>query len=148
MIAALHTEYHSHAAGWQTMVRAEFLRLAVTLSRLYDTSRIEKGAGIVKLAPALAYIEGHFREELTVSGLSALTHYSGRQFLRLFKEATGCLPLQYITHLRMKAACVLLKETDLSVTEIAGQCGYPDSGYFSRLFQREYGISPKAYRKQ
>jgi AraC-like DNA-binding protein len=41
----------------------------------------------------------------------------------------------------------MLKETDLTVTEIAGRCGYTDSGYFSKLFQREYGSTPKAYRK-
>lgn len=147
MLERLHAEYHGQAPGWQTMVRAEFLRLLVTLSRLYDTSRIGSNAGIVKLAPALAYIEAHFREELAISGLAALSHYSERQFLRLFKEVTGCLPLQYITRLRLQAACVLLKDTDLTVTEIAGRCGYTDSGYFSRLFQREYGVSPRRYRK-
>ena len=148
MLSRLHEEYHGHAPGRQTMVRAEFFRLVVTLSRLYDTNRIGAHAGIVKLAPALAHIEAHFREELSVAELAALSHYSERQFLRLFKEATGCLPLQYITRLRMQSASTLLKETDLTVTEIAGRCGYTDSGYFSKLFQREYGAAPKAYRRQ
>ena len=148
MLGHLHDEYHGHVPGWQTMVRAEFYRLVVTLSRLYNTNHIGSNAGIVKLAPALAHIEAHFREELTISELAGLAHYSDRQFLRLFKEATGCLPLQYITHLRLQAASLLLKDTDLTVTEIAGRCGYTDSGYFSKLFQREYGVSPKAYRKQ
>lgn len=147
MLRVLHEEYHSQEPGWQTMVRAEFFRLVVTLSRLYDTNRIETNAGIVKLAPALAHIEAHFRENLSVGQLAGLSHYSERQFLRLFKEATGCLPLQYITHLRLQAASTMLKETDLTVTEIAGRCGYTDSGYFSKLFQREYGSTPKAYRK-
>lgn len=148
MLHQLHSEYHGHALGWQTMVRAEFLRLVVTLSRLYDTNRISSNAGIVKLAPALAHIEAHYREDLTVSELASLSHYSDRQFLRLFKEATGCLPLQYIARLRLKAACGLLKDTDLSITEIASRCGYTDNGYFSRLFQREYGTTPKNYRRQ
>ncbi|MCR5718201.1 MAG: AraC family transcriptional regulator [Oscillospiraceae bacterium] len=144
----LHEEYHNRIPGWQTMVRAEFLRLVVMLSRLYDTNRIDANAGIVKLAPALAYIEAHFREELSISGLAELAHYSERQFLRLFKEAVGILPLQYITKLRMKTACVLLKETDLSITEIAGRCGYPDSSYFGRVFSQIFGVSPKTYRKK
>ncbi|MCR4646065.1 MAG: AraC family transcriptional regulator [Oscillospiraceae bacterium] len=147
MITSLHDEYHGHTPGWQTMVRAEFLRLAVALSRLYDTSRIGRNAGIVKLAPALACIEANFREDLTVAELAAMSHYSERQFLRLFREATGCLPLQYITRLRLQAACTLLKNSDMTVTEIALHCGYADSSYFSRLFQREYGISPRNYRK-
>ena len=147
MLRQLHDEYHGRASGWQTMVRAEFWRLAVTLSRLYDTSNIGKNAGIVRLAPVIAHIEGHFRENLTVSALASLSHYSERQFLRLFKTATGCQPLQYINRLRLQAACTLLKETDLNVTEIAGRCGYTDSGYFSRQFQRMYGMTPKSFRK-
>lgn len=147
MIAALHTEYTVRAAGWQTMVRAGFIRLVVELSRMYDTNRIENDVGIVKLAPALAYIERNFQEEMTVTELAALTHYSERQFLRLFKEATGCRPMQYITKLRLHNACRLLRETELTVTEIAERCGYTDSSYFSRVFMRKLGISPKAYRK-
>ncbi len=147
MIAALHTEYHSRASGWQTMVRAKFLCLVVELSRMYDTSRIEKDTGIVKLAPALAYIERHFQEDITVMELAGLTHYSERQFLRLFKEATGYRPMQYITRLRIQTACRLLCETELNVTEIAERCGYTDSSYFSRVFQQKCGIRPKAYRK-
>lgn len=146
-IAALHKEYHTKSAGWQTMVRAEFLCLVVELSRMYDTSRIENDVGIVKLAPALAYIERHFQEEMTVAELADLTHYSERQFLRLFKEATGYRPMQYITRLRIHTACRLLCETELPVTEIAERCGYTDSSYFARVFQHKCGISPKAYRK-
>ena len=146
-ISALHNEYHGKAAGRQTMVRAGFISLVVELSRMYDTSRIENDAGIVKLAPALAYIERHFQEEMTVTELAALTHYSERQFLRLFKEATGYRPMQYITRLRIQNACRLLSDTGLTVTEIAERCGYTDSSYFSRVFQQRCGISPKAYRK-
>ena len=147
MIAKLHNEYHGRASGWQTMVRAKFLCLVVELSRMYDTSRIENDVGIVKLAPALAYIERHFQEEMTVTELAGLTHYSERQFLRLFKEATGYRPMQYITRLRIHTACRLLCETELPVTEVAERCGYTDSSYFSRVFQQKCGISPKAYRK-
>ncbi len=147
IIAALHSEYCGRTPGWQTMVRAGFIRLVAELSRMYDTSRIENDNGIVKLAPALAYMERHFQEEITVTELAALTHYSERQFLRLFKEATGYRPIQYITRLRLHTACRLLSETELSVTEIAERCGYTDSSYFSRVFRQGCGISPKEYRE-
>ncbi|MBR1897278.1 MAG: helix-turn-helix domain-containing protein [Oscillospiraceae bacterium] len=147
MLHRLCDEYYGREAGWKTMVRADFLRLAVTLSRLYDTDKIGTGAGIVKLAPALAYIETHYQEELSVAALAAMSHYSDRQFIRLFREATGCLPLQYITRLRMQHAQELLRSTDLSVSEVAACCGYPDSSYFSRLFRRLYGITPRRYRQ-
>jgi AraC family L-rhamnose operon transcriptional activator RhaR/AraC family L-rhamnose operon regulatory protein RhaS len=134
LLQVLHDEFYSKAPGWKTMVRAHFLHLVVALSRMYDTEQIPHSAGIVGLAPALAYIESHFQDPLAVESLAGMTHYSERQFLRLFKEATGQTPLQYITQLRMQNARQLLGSTQLSVTEIAGRCGFSDSNYFSKLF--------------
>lgn len=147
MLHRLHDEYYGHAPGWKTMVKSLFLQLVVMLSRLYDTDKISQGAGIVKLATAIAHIEQHYPEEISTSELAGMTHYSERQFIRLFKEATGCTPHGYITRLRMQAARELLRHTDLPVTEIAGRCGYTDSNYFSKLFLRINGATPRGYRR-
>ncbi len=147
LLEQMHQEYYQKSAGWKTMIQADFLKLAVLLSRLYDTEKISTGTGILKLAPALAYIEKHYDHSLAVTELAAMTGYSERQFIRLFKEATGSLPLQYITEIRLRTARELLKNSDFSVTEIAGRCGYADSNYFSKLFHRRYGITPVRFRK-
>lgn len=147
ILKQLYTEYHQHSAGRKVMVKVNFLRLVVTLSRLYDTKKIESSTGIVKLAPAFAYIEKNYQNSLSVAELAQMVGYSQRQFIRLFKKATGDLPLEYITHLRMQYARELLKNSELSITEIAMQCGYTDSNYFSKLFHKNHGVTPKDFRK-
>ncbi len=67
---------------------------------------------------------------------------------KLFKKEIGVTPLEYMTRLRMKKACVLLTAqgaNDYSVAEIARLCGYDDALYFSRVFKKVYGVSPSGY---
>lgn len=147
LIHKIHAEYTEHKTGWKTLVKAEFLQLVVKLSRLCEYESFEESTGLVKLAPAIAYIEQHYQEKLSVAELAEMSYYSERQFIRLFKAAFGCLPVQYITRLRINNARELLINTQLPVTEIAQRCGYSDSSYFSKLFQKECGASPRDFRK-
>lgn len=146
-IHKIYDEYTERRIGWKTIVKAEFLQLVVMLSRLCESESFENSTGLVKLAPAIAHIEKHYQEPLSVAELAEMSHYSERQFIRLFKAAFDCVPLQYITRLRMHNAQELLINTQLPVTEIAYRCGYSDSNYFSKLFQREVGFSPRDFRK-
>ena len=68
-------------------------------------------------------------------------------FIQCFKEITGSSPLQYILKLRISNAQSLLENTDYTITEIANMVGYTNSLYFSRLFHKYIGMSPKEYRK-
>ncbi|MNG41143.1 HTH-type transcriptional activator Btr [compost metagenome] len=56
-------------------------------------------------------------------------------------------PGEYISAVRHREARKLLRETELSVEEVGGRIGYPDTHYFSRIFRRHEGISPSEYRK-
>ncbi len=145
-ITRIHDEYYGDLPGKKTLIEAYFLDLVVILSRLYDTHEIRENDGIVKLASAIAYIEKHYFEEISIAELSKLSNYSQRHFIRLFKEALGCVPMQYITRLRIEKACDMLSNTSLSITEVAFRCGYPDSNYFSKLFRKYIGCSPRSYR--
>ena len=76
VLAQLHTEYHQRETGWKAMIKADFLRLVVTLSRLYDMNKLEAGTGIIKLASALAYIEKNYHEPMSVTELARMAGYS------------------------------------------------------------------------
>ena len=67
---------------------------------------------------------------------------------RKFKQVTGMGLNQYITLVRISNGEKLLRESNLSVTEVAECCGYNDSNYFAAVFKRVKGVTPLRYRKQ
>ena len=73
---------------------------------------------------------------------------SRSRFYQAFRSVMGVTPLQYVTRSRMLRARYLLRNTDLSVAEIAHIVGYPDELYFSRLFRKHTGVSPRLYRQK
>jgi AraC-like DNA-binding protein len=90
----------------------------------------------------------HLNEPLRVSTLSALSGLSVSLFSSLFKCATGYAPIQFFIRLRMQRACELLRETTLSIKEVADSLGYDDPFYFSRIFKSVNGVAPSYYRLQ
>lgn len=101
-----------------------------------------------RIAPAVRYIQEHFCEHIEVSQLANECFLSTSQFYRLFRKKMRQTPLEYRNTLRMKRACILLREDEYSVSEIAAQLGFEDIYYFSRAFRELVGISPSAYRKK
>ncbi len=74
--------------------------------------------------------------------------YSYGHVLKRFKAHCGITPIEYLTALRIERAQRLLRETDLTVTEIGYQLGIDNPAYFTRLFKQNVGVSPKAYRRE
>lgn len=97
---------------------------------------------------AKAYIESHFHRELSVREVAAQIHIDERYLYNLFVRYEGISPKRYLSRLRIRLACELLENTNLSVGEIAGSVGVPDVCTFSRFFSKEVGISPSGYRQQ
>ena len=96
---------------------------------------------------AKVYFREHFREPVNVERYAEANGMSASWFFRRFKEDTGASPLQYILGLRLKNAQTLLELTDCSVGEVAAAVGYDNALYFSRLFRRHLGLSPREYRR-
>lgn len=94
------------------------------------------------------YIEKHYTEEIRTSELVEMSKMSKAHFHRCFKSYVGKTPRNLITTLRMKNAQELLLNTDYSVGEIAQECGYIDSVYFTSIFHKFFGMSPSSYRKK
>lgn len=96
---------------------------------------------------AVRYMQENIARPLTLSDLSRYTGYSPSQLSLLFKTRTGHSPLNYFSMLRIHRACQLLETTDLHINQICSVVGIDDSFYFSRLFSKTVGISPKRYRQ-
>jgi transcriptional regulator GlxA family with amidase domain len=83
-----------------------------------------------------------------VSHVVTQTQMPERTFKRRFKSATGFAPLEYVQSLRLEAASELLEGSEEPVEEIAYRVGYEDITFFRRLFRRQKGVTPAAYRRQ
>ena len=97
---------------------------------------------------AIQLIESRYAAPLTLHHLAAMLHISPYHLHRTFKRLVGRTPTEYIRAFRLDAATKLLLETDCPISEIAGQVGFPNAASFSTVFQKQYGISPSAYRKR
>lgn len=95
----------------------------------------------------LAYIQEHFTEKLSLEALSEQFHLSEKYISRYFKEHFQLTFVNYTNYLRLTYARRLMETTELPVTEVALQSGFPNVSYFIRVFKEKYGSSPLRYRK-
>ena len=93
------------------------------------------------------YINQHYNEDITRNGLAETVYLNSDYMARLFKKEEGCSITDYVINVRIKKASELLIQSNLSINEIALDCGYDNFAYFSRLFKKITGYAPKEYRK-
>jgi len=132
----------------------EYLSLSRFLSFLcMISSSIEGGDAEIfsfnKITPAVEYMTSNY----ATSGLSnkeyaAMCFLSESRFMQIFKKMVGTTPQKYIENKRLEAAKGLLMTSKLRISEIANMVGYHDAYYFSRIFKKVYGISPREFAKR
>jgi signal transduction histidine kinase/DNA-binding LacI/PurR family transcriptional regulator/DNA-binding response OmpR family regulator len=96
---------------------------------------------------AMAYIHDHYRETLARKDLAAYVGVSPEYLSTCFHREAGVTPSTYIERYRIRQAKELLEGSELNITEVALEVGFCDSSYFGRVFRREVGVSPIAYRR-
>ncbi|GAB2570912.1 response regulator transcription factor [Gracilibacillus alcaliphilus] len=96
----------------------------------------------------IQYIKANYAEELSVRSLAVMVSIDENYLSALFKKETGDTLIQYIHHTRIEQAKKELKETTLSISEIAEKVGFLNDNYFIKIFKRITNSTPKAYRKQ
>jgi len=99
----------------------------------------------VPLAKAIAYVDGHFTDQLQLSGAADAAQVSGAYLSRLFTEHLHTTFIDYVTELRIGRAEELIRESRLSIKEIAFAVGYQDPNYFSKIFRKAIGLAPSLY---
>jgi AraC-like DNA-binding protein len=93
----------------------------------------------------IRFIHNTYQEVITLDRLAEISGYSPFHFSRLFKQRFDMSPMAYLTHYRIRQAQLLLVQTELSVKEIAAQCGY-EAAYFTRIFRKTQGVTPGYFR--
>jgi AraC-like DNA-binding protein len=93
----------------------------------------------------LGYVEEHYRDG-GLSQLANILHCDMYWLSKEIKKLTGCNYTELVQKKRLSQACYLLKNTSLSVMDIGMMVGYENMSYFHRIFQAEYGMTPRHYR--
>lgn len=101
-----------------------------------------------KIDLAIAYIHKNISEKLTVNNIAKEVNISSSHFAKLFKDYTNKTPIEFITKIRIEKAKRLLKLSDKNLTEIAFDCGFSSSSYFSHTFIESVQLTPSEYRKK
>jgi AraC family transcriptional regulator len=98
------------------------------------------------LRRVIDFMESNLESPLQMDTLAKVAGLSHYRFAHNFRAKTGVPPHQYVTRLRLEQAKRMLRETNLSIVEIAGAVGLHGSSRFNSLFKREMGITPSAFR--
>ena len=95
----------------------------------------------------LKYIEENLTEPLSLETLSEMANFSPIYFHKLFRTSTGDTLHEYVEKKRINKAIDLLISTEMTLTEIAYECGFSSQSYFSYVFKRRMKLTPRAYAK-
>jgi len=145
-------ETYRHALGGYTDV--DLFGLSTGLCRLLGVCRLSQRAVDVRrrfteeqVLKTVRYMAANLDRPLTLAQLAAIASWSPTHYSMAFRRQLNLSPIEYLLRLKIQRACERLRTTDASIASIAQDIGYDDPFYFSRLFRRRVGASPRAYRK-
>jgi AraC family transcriptional regulator len=143
------SEYEEKAPGYLKLLHAAGETICHLIIRqiLAPTKRNEKVDYRMAADETVAFMHANLHEKITLTDLAHFSRLSVSQFTRVFKEELETTPIEYLQELRLIRAKRLLKDSDKTITEIALQCGFNSSSYFSRCFANRFNTSASDYRK-
>lgn len=101
----------------------------------------------LQLKSVIRYIEICFKEQITMDRLSDIANLTPQHLCRLFRKHFNMRPTEYIMQIRLQEAKRLLLSSSWEVNEIAEECGFNNSNYFSVSFKKAEGCTPSEFRK-
>jgi AraC family transcriptional regulator, transcriptional activator of pobA len=155
--AALDRLVESWSAGVDSALqragcKASLLELLFQVARRFPTSELQQWEFLrqqqrtLRLKPLFDHLSERYAERLTVGRAAALVGMSQPQFMKTFKKAAGMTLVAYLNHVRLANGSRLLRETSLSIAEIANAVGFSDQSYFDKRFKRAFGRTPSSFR--
>ena len=96
----------------------------------------------------VSFIHQNYHKKLTLDAIANTAHISRSKCCKIFKHYLHQSPIDFLNAYRLKISCKLLTTTEQSITDIALSCGFNHLSYYSELFQRTYGCTPRAFRHQ
>jgi AraC-like DNA-binding protein len=132
--------------GYDWYVKLQLLHIMELIHR-HEASNEDGSTAEYAVRKAIQYMKSNFMVEFNRDQLAEHVSLSPGYFSVLFKEHTGVSPIRYLNKIKVDYAKELLRNTALPIKQIAEDSGFKDSFYFSRLFLKETGLSPRDFRK-
>lgn len=118
--------------GLHTVAKLVYYLSYLLSKRIGEREEVPEAKYRPQILDTLEYISRHFNEKLTVNSLAERVYLSRSTFLRNFEAVCGCTPGKYIMDYRVRAAIELMRDKDMSKTEIAHFCGFFDLSHMER----------------
>ena len=101
-----------------------------------------------RIRTSMQFMHDHFEQNISLERLAEWVDLSVSRLAHLFREQCGQTPMQYLEQLRIQRACSELVMSAKAIAEIGEEVGIHDPAYFTRIFKRQTGMTPRAFRKQ
>ena len=142
----LYNEWLSKRDGYYYKSMQNFYRILELIKK--HGQKYNTNAHFRQLAAAEEHISGnYYKTGFECEKLHELSGLSYTYFNKLFNEKYGMPPVKYVTHLKIKRACELLKSGTFTATQVSEMCGFENVYYFSNVFTKNMGISPGKFKK-
>ncbi|WP_413406578.1 helix-turn-helix domain-containing protein [Paenibacillus amylolyticus] len=133
------------------MIHSKFVEFLCALHRYSPENgyvREETGSTMSRRMYAIAsYIHSHYQQDLSLDEVSKRFYVSAHHLSRQFNKVTGFTFTEYVQMTRIRNAQQMLLNSSEKITDIAAQCGFTSFSQFNRIFNKQNGMSPSAYRR-
>ncbi|MBR5578534.1 MAG: helix-turn-helix transcriptional regulator [Lachnospiraceae bacterium] len=134
-------------AGYKELLSMLLETIFILLHRQSLKDKIPKNRYLEsEMELATQYFNENYNTDISIEDYASSRGMSISWFIRSYKHYTNITPMQYILSLRITNAQLLLETTNYSISEISAIVGYDNPLYFSRIFHKQHGISPRQYR--
>ena len=96
----------------------------------------------------VSYIYSHYSESINLDEIASAGKVCRNKCCQIFRRYLNQSPIDFLNHYRLEVSCHLLNSTKLSIAEICTACGFNHQSYYSKIFQRTYGCTPREFRKR
>jgi AraC-like DNA-binding protein len=146
--------YADRNSYFQAGCKVYFLELLYYLAQYFRTAQVRQSELVreqehaATLQPVFEFVADNYAQPVTPNQAASMVNLRSPQFMKLFKKVAGMTFVSYVTLVRLSNAVPLLRETSLSIGEVAKQVGFSDQSYFDRRFKSTFEQTPRIFRSK
>ena len=153
-ISKLLSCYADRNGYFQAGCKVYFLELLYYLAQHFRTAQLRRSELVreqeyaATLQPVFEFVADNYAQPVTPNQAASMVNLRSPQFMKLFKKVAGMTFVSYVTLVRLSNAVPLLRETSLSIGDVAKQVGFSDQSYFDRRFKSAFEQTPRIFRSK